>query len=176
MVMQEQRGIFWCWAAVAVSIDHYIDGASTKTQCDLARAVIDADPNKRGCDRTPRIPCKSLGQQVCDIPEPLQDALGDKVGVGRLRDVLPGSALSFEGIQAEVQLPAPAMPVCVRIGWRGGGGHFVAIDGAMVLNRQRWVHVVDPAASFGDAWWLYSEFVSAYQGRGRRTDTFRVKA
>ncbi len=172
MIMQTQQGQFWCWAAVAVSVDHYVDAGSSKTQCEVARSVVAANPGPAG-QKTPQVACNN--DPVSDMPETLQDALGDASGVGRLGSVLAGEALDFADIQAQVRLPSPALPVCVRIGWRGGGGHFVAIDGAVVSRGAQWVHVVDPAQTFQDAWWPYDIFRFNYQGIGQWTDTFLVK-
>jgi hypothetical protein len=156
MLMQTQIEDEWCWAAVAVSVDHYFDSQSTKTQCQVAQAVL----NNAGC-------CGN--QDSCDQPAKLQDALGQRAGVGRLDQVLP-RYLQFSEIQDKLKAN---LPVCVRIGWAKGGGHFVAIDGWSGSPASPQVHVVDPL--FADSTVDYNEFVSAYQGSGRWTATFLVK-
>ena len=62
-------------------------------------------------------------------------------------------------------------PLCVRIGWSGGGGHFVAIDG---YNKGLDMVAVD------DPWYGASDvdlsvFQTSYQGSGSWTHSYRVK-
>jgi hypothetical protein len=153
MLMQTQIENEWCWAAVATSVDHYFNPQSTKTQCQVAQAVL----NNAGCCGNP---------DACDQPAKLQDALAQ---VTRLDQVLP-RYLQFSEIRAQL---GASLPVCVRIGWARGGGHFVAIDGCSPPLAPPQVHVVDPL--FGDCTVDYNEFVSAYQGSGQWTATFLVK-
>jgi len=153
MRMQTQIEDEWCWAAVSVSIDHYFDSRSTKTQCQVAQAVL----NSAGCCGNP---------DSCDEPAALQDALTD---VQRLNQILLRPLL-FSEIQDMLNAH---LPVCVRIGWAKGGGHFVAIDGWSGSAAHPQVHVCDPL--FADSTVDYDEFVAAYQGSGQWTATFLVK-
>ena len=148
---QEQDG--WCWAAVSASVDHYFSPQSTLTQCQVAQEVLKTN----GCCQNP---------QACDVPATLQDALS---AVGRLRGTLQ-RALDFPEIR---QLIDAGQPVCVRIQWESGGGHFVVLSGYRQLaSGDQLVEVSDPF--FADSIVEYNEFVGAYQGSGQWTGTFLV--
>ena len=129
MIMQQQEEEEWCWAAVAVSVDHYFKPSSTWTQEELAANVTAKDPN---CNSKP------------DCPEPLQAALA---ALERLDGAPKTDSLSFDDVKAAID---KGLPLCVRIGWSGGGAHFVAIDGAGAgPGGQSQVRVKDPF--FGDS-------------------------
>src|SRR5437867_2038718 len=115
----------WCWAAVSVSVDHYFSPGSTFSQCRIARDVLGGLP----CCGAP---------DTCNTPASLRAALDD---VGRFRDRLPRPLL-FDEIRQEIDARSP---VCVRIGWNGGGGHFVVISGYRELaSGAQLVEVSDP--------------------------------
>src|SRR5437879_6605632 len=107
--IEKQRQDKWCWAAVSVSVDHYFFPGSTSSQCQIARNVLGG------------LPCCS-DPAGCNTPARLQPALD---AVGRLRGTLP-RRLQFDEIQQEIDA---RRPVCVRVGWDGGGGHFVVVSG-----------------------------------------------
>jgi len=155
MEMEPQEQNEWCWAAVAVSVDRYLNTASTLTQCQLAKSMF---PGEDCCNNP----------DPCDRPEKLQDAL---MKIGRLRGV-ETNGLQFAEVQETVL--RQHLPLCVRIAWAGGGAHFVAIDGCSHPGEPRQlVHVVDPAHD--DSTMDFNDFLSAYQGMGRWTATFQVK-
>ena len=64
------------------------------------------------------------------------------------------------------------LPVGIRIGWSGGGGHFVIVDGATTSNST--VHVEDPIYGTSDI--AYSTLASSYQGSGSWTHTYFTRA
>jgi hypothetical protein len=153
VVMQEQRLDQWCWAAVAVSVDRYFDQSSPWTQEKLADEITAKD----GCPNTP------------DCPEALQVVLA---AIGRLNGVPKTDSLSFAQVQAA---HAASLPLCIRIGWFGGGAHFVAIDGSgFTPAGDPLVHVKDPF--FGDSTMNFNDFYENYLGAGAWTATFQVKA
>jgi len=152
MEMQTQEMAEWCWAAVSVSVDKFFNPASSRTQCTVAEDVL-----TRSC-------CG--GEAACNEPAELQVALRR---VNRLRKIL-GRRLRFSEIQAEIDA---FKPVCVRIGWDGGGGHFVVVDRYVELESgEQLVHVLDPL--YSNSTLYYDEFVSEYQGDGQWTGTFLV--
>lgn len=153
MLMQTQQEDEWCWAAVSVSVDHYFNAQSTKTQCQVVQAVL----QNAGCCGNP---------DTCDDPARLQDAL---TNVQRLNQILL-RPLSFSEIQAQLNAD---LPVCARIAWPNGGAHFVAVDGWSGSEANPQVHVADPL--FPSATHGYIEFVSAYRGNGQWTATFLVQ-
>src|SRR5947207_2381161 len=108
-VMESQEQSEWCWAAVSVSVDHYFSTASNSTQCRVARDVL----GLAGCCSNP---------DPCNEPARLQDALES---VNCLA-ASPTGPLSFAEVR---QVIDASKPVCLRIGWDGGGGHFLALCG-----------------------------------------------
>ena len=141
---------------MSVSVDLFFNPASTRTQCDVAKGVR-SNPN-----------CCS-NKSTCNEPARLQDALG-QLGISRLRGVFR-SSLDFDEIHAEID---KGRPVCVRIGWDHGGGHFVVLDACQRLQSgEEMVHVLDPLYAGGT--WYLDEFTSFYQGDGQWTATFFVQ-
>jgi hypothetical protein len=62
-------------------------------------------------------------------------------------------------------------PLCARIGWSGGGGHFVAIDGYNTdLNM---VAIDDPWYGPSDV--MLEAFLTAYEQSGSWTHKYFVK-
>jgi papain like cysteine protease AvrRpt2 len=156
--IEKQREDLWCWAAVSASVDHYFFPASTFTQCKVAGKVL----NRANCCADP---------DLCNDKATLQDALD---AVGRLRDTRIGP-LSFEDIRREIDA---FLPIGVRIGWRGGGGHFVVISGySESPSGAQLVDVADPL--FPNSTMYYDDFVSAYQtgvtSGGEWTATFLLE-
>ena len=62
-------------------------------------------------------------------------------------------------------------PLCVRIQWSGGGGHFVAIDG--YHRGLDMVAVDDPWSGASDV--SLATFQTAYLGSGSWTHSYRVQ-
>jgi len=156
MHLQRQQEDEWCWAAVAVSVDQYFNDASARTQCDLVSDVLGV---------------KCCGDSDdCDKPNDLEKALGNKIGVGKLREPVQNRALEFAEIRDQL---AQGFPVCVRIEWPDGGGHFVVIDGADTVGGVQAVHIQDP---LHDATTIsYRDFLTRYRLVGRWTDTYLVQ-
>ena len=154
LIMQEQP--LWCWAAVTTAIEKFFDPATTVTQCEVADRLLGL-----GC-------CGN--KPACNSAQRLDDALGP-----RLNAKLP-FRLTFTDLAAQLDAN---FPVCVRIGWFGGGGHFVTISRCRVAGGQRLVVVEDPL--FGTSTVRYEHFISAYKagdvagGGGEWTHTYLVQ-
>jgi hypothetical protein len=149
--IQTQLQDLWCWAAVSASISSYYSPRSRWSQCEIASYVLGGN-----CCATP-------GQY--NVAAYLQDALQV---IAKLRGIVRRS-LSFEDIRAEL---LRGNPIAVRIGWRGGGGHFVIIRGCHERDGRQFLNIVDPF--WADTIQLYEEFCDSYLGQGRWTDTFMV--
>ena len=156
MEIETQKMDQWCWAAVAVSVNHLYKPGSTLGQCDIAGLVL----QKSCCPHA----------EACNEPQKLQDVLGPS-GINLLSEVI-SSSISFEKVKKEGQ---EQRPVCVRIGWDDtNSGHFVIIDRVGSLqDGDEAVHVLDPLHA--DSWLRYSDFVSSYQSHGHWTGTFLLK-
>jgi len=157
--MQYQEKPNWCWAAVAVSIDHYFRPSSTKewNQQSVAEKVLKVHTATEA-DQTGSLPDALNFLKIPNTPQ-----LGD---------------LSFADIQQQLD---KNLPVCVHIEWNGGGGeHFVVISGYDASpGRDPQVYVSDP--NFKDSnpvSWDYNWFVWAYGyapgGEGVWADTVLV--
>src|SRR5690606_26882557 len=64
-------------------------------------------------------------------------------------------------------------PICVRIGWKGGGGHFVVIHGISSVSKDYYLHIADPF--FGSSIQSLSHFASNYRNNGQWTHTYFTK-
>lgn len=140
-LMPRQEQSLWCWAAVAVSVDHYFVPERTLRQCHVARRVLALD-------------C-CANHSPCNVAERLTTAL---TKIGREFTFVP-NALPFPAVREEIDA---GRPVCALIQWYGGGGHFVAIYGYdHSAAGHPLVHVADPL--FADGLWYYASFCTAYQ-------------
>jgi len=151
--MADQEMRLWCWAAVSLSVEKYFNSLTESTQCTIASAV----KNKTCC----------ADKESCNRADDLRYALSS---VRRFRQMFEGQ-LSFESVRDSIR---EGFPVCARIGWYEGGGHYVVITGyRTTTSGERYVAVADPA--FPSLTWLYDEFRDAYCGHGTWTHTYLVQ-
>jgi hypothetical protein len=152
--MRAQRMREWCWAAVSVSIEAFYDRHSTWTECKMAAA--------------------EFGTSCCDFAQPCNrvNRLDPPLTrLGRLRGRPLFRTLTFVEIQKEIDA---GRPIAVRVGWREGGGHFLAIYGYHVTpGGIPQLLLGDPF--YGDSRVNYDHFTTAYQGSGTWTDTFLLE-
>jgi hypothetical protein len=137
----------WCWAAVAVSVAEFYEPQSRWTQA----AVVGQELNRTDCGAVPVPP-------ACDQPHRLDLALA------RTRTLAGWQAgvLGWEAIRQELLRRAV---LGVRVAWRGGGGHFVAIYGVARSLAVEYLLVDDPL--HGPQTIEYQQFISNYQGSGQ---------
>jgi len=146
--MQHQQQDNWCWAAAATSIAHYYDASSSLTQCAVANAQL----GRADC-------CGSGAGGPCNVPSGLPGPIQiaghfdhSTVGVATVADT-----------RTEID---HGRPLGIRIGWSGGGGHFIVITGYHLSGGQ-FLHVDDPWYGPSDV--SYSTLEFAYQGSGSWT-------
>jgi hypothetical protein len=151
--MQTQQQTNWCWAAVATSVSHFYDAASTWTQCAVANAQI----GRTDC-------CGSGAGGPCNIYGFLDDAL---TRVGHF-DHFAGVA-TFSSIDDEIEADRP---VGIRVAWSGGGAHFLAIIGCLE-DATNYVALDDPIYGKSDV--AFATLSSTYQGTGSWTHTYYTK-
>jgi hypothetical protein len=152
-LLEDQQEDLWCWAAVSVAIDHYFDPTSGWTQRGVAREVLGV-PN---CCGVP---------EICDQAAPLQDALNI---VENFQDDFV-SPLEFAQIREQID---QGYPVCARIEWVGGSGHFVVISGYRETAHGQFVIVKDPL--YPNSTLRYDSFRFGYRfGSGKWTDSYLV--
>jgi hypothetical protein len=153
--MQFQVQSNWCWSATTASVNRYYNPYSTWTQCSLANAHL----GQTTC-------CANGSSPQCNVPSVLSDVL-----------TLAGNLRSFEGQSAALSKLQPEIdagrPVAARIGWSGGGGHFVVLEGYRA-GITSMVAVEDPI--FGSSDITYDTFRTNYQGSGSWTHTYYTKS
>ena len=155
-VMQLQTQTNWCWAATSSSVHRfYVPKAKDWSQCEVAEAEL----NHNTC-------CADGSTSQCNVPWYLDRAL---VRVKHFQS-MSGGAVPATTLSAEL---GGGRPVGCRIGWAGGGGHFVVIDG-LTLSGTTTVTVRDPI--YGTTAMDYATFQTAYQGSGSWTHTYTTKA
>jgi Papain-like cysteine protease AvrRpt2 len=148
--VQPQLESNWCWAAVSTSIAHYYNNASTVTQCQ----VVNDQLGRSDC-------CQNPGSSHCNVDGYLDKALKY---VGHLAST-EGSAATYSAISDVID---DGTPPCIRIGWSGGGGHFIGVYG---IEPSDMLWVTDPI--FGQSLASYATLTGGtYQTNGKWTDTF----
>lgn len=165
---EPQKGDFWCWAAVAVSLDRFFRIGSRRSQCGVATQVLHV---AGGC-------CQgSAARPECDQATFLEDALEavDQMAGGPSNPSERPStrASQFALIKEQIDL---GLPVCIRVAWnRGAGeGHFLMITGYNEVGRRKYVHVED--SIWGSGFYSLSDFANSYQDdEGRWTDSYLVR-
>lgn len=155
--MQAQTQSNWCWAATSTSVSHFYWWASPWTQCKVAGAEL----NLTTC-------CQSPVPSACNVPWYLDKAL---TRTQNFVSIASGT-VSFDQVKAEIDA---GRPVGARIGWSGGGGHFVAIYGyTQILGVLDFFDIDDPI--YGKSHLSVSDFTSNYQGSGSWTHTYFTKS
>ena len=155
--MQAQTESNWCWAATSTSVSLFYWFLSGWTQCKVACQVV----NLTTC-------CNSPVPDACNQPEKLSDALT----VTKNLSSFVSSTSAFDTVKAEIDA---GRVVCARIGWSGGGGHFVAIYGyTQVLGFIDYFDIDDPI--YGKSHVTVSDFTSSYQTTGSWTHTYFTKS
>ncbi len=152
--MQTQQQTNWCWAAVSTSVALFYDPSSTWTQC----AVANGEMGETTC-------CTSGGSAACNQTWYLDLALQR---VGHF-DNWSGGAMSFADVRSEIDV---GRPLGVRVGWSGGGGHFLIIDGYLADATQS-VGIEDPW--YGPSDMGYAAFSTSYQTTGSWTHSYETQ-
>ncbi|MBS0425533.1 MAG: C39 family peptidase [Proteobacteria bacterium] len=153
--MQSQTESNWCWAATSTSVSHFYWLWSTWTQCRVANGEL----GHSDC-------CNNPVPSACNIPWYLDKALTRTNNFVSMM----GQA-SFQQVKDEIDA---GRPVGTRIGWNGGGGHFMVIYGySRVLNLE-YFDIDDPI--YGKSHLTVSDFASNYQGSGTWTHTYFTKS
>jgi hypothetical protein len=153
-VMQHQQQTNWCWAATAASVAAFYNVLTPWIQCTVANAQLGFSD----C-------CGAGASGHCNVGSTLSDALNH---VGHLAS-WQGGSVGFATIKGQIDLNRP---LCLRIGWSGGGGHFVAFDGYLT-GSTRFVAVDDPWYGPSDV--ALTTMGGTYQGSGTWTHTYFVQ-
>ena len=155
--MQQQLQPNWCWSAVSTSVSHFYNQASAWTQCTLANAEL----GQAAC-------CADGSTPQCNRDWYLDRAL---TRTDNLQSWV-GNPVTLSDVEHEVNA---GRPVGVRIGWSGGGGHFVVVDGYSDPGTgPGFLNVEDPF--YGKSRIPYSAFRNSYQGSGAWTHTYYTRS
>lgn len=154
--MQMQTQSNWCWAATSASVSHFYWFWSTWSQCGVANGEL----GHSDC-------CNSPVPSACNVPWYLDKAL---TRTHNFVSII-GQQASFQQVRDEIDA---GRPVGARIGWNGGGGHFMVIYGYSRLLGMEYFDIDDPI--YGKSHLAVSDFASNYQGSGSWTHTYFTKS
>jgi hypothetical protein len=152
-INQPQRYTRWCWAAVSSAVSHFHDAASDWSQCRIAT-------NEMGGVAC----CGPEGTTTCNIDWALEDALAR---TGNLAAPRQDGRLSLAELIQEINVRGN--PVCIRLEWIGGGGHFLTLYGVTATGT---VSIADPDPRYDISSLPLSIFPSAYRRPATWTHTY----
>ena len=153
--MEAQTQSNWCWAATSKSVSHFYWVLSTWTQCLVASGEL--PPNN--C-------CASPVPAPCNVPWYLDRALT------RTNNFVSSTGpVSFQTVRDEINA---GRPVGARVGWSGGGGHFMVIYGYSSVGGTDYFDIDDPI--YGKSHLTVAAFSNSYQGSGTWTHTYFTKS
>lgn len=149
--MQAQTQSNWCWAATSTSVSKFYSFLSPWTQCKVAAAELG-----KSC-------CNSPTPTACNVPWYLDKALTRTQNFVSIQ----GGTVTWEKVKQELE---NGLVVGTRIGWNGGGGHFMVIHGVSKSGLVKYLHIDDPI--YGKSVLTYNQFATNYQGSGTWTHTY----
>src|SRR5262245_35629806 len=154
--MQAQTQSNWCWAATSTSVSRFYSFFSPWTQCKVASSELSLQ-----CCTTP-VP------GACNVPWYLDKALTRTNNFVSMQS----SAASWDTIKSELK---NGLVVGARIGWSGGGGHFMVLHGvsSSIFGTTKYLHIDDPI--YGKSTLVYNEYATNYRGSGSWTHTYFTK-
>lgn len=152
--IQRQEQSQWCWAGVAQSVSRYYVPGGTWTQCQIAN---------RQWSRTDC--CGAGATGACNNPSTLGTAL---TTVGHF-DRQTSNQESLQTVESEL---LAGRPLCIRVGWAGGGGHFIVAAG---VEDDGFVWVSDPGGGT-TALVAYDTLRTAYRGSGTWTHSYFTRS
>jgi hypothetical protein len=153
--MQAQTQSNWCWAATATSVSHFYWWFSPWVQCTVANAEL---------ARTDA--CHAPVPAACNVPWYLDRALTRTNNFVSIT-----GPVTFQQIRDEIDA---GRPVGARIGWSGGGGHFMVIYGYSIIAGTTYFDIDDPI--YHKSHLTVSDFSTNYQGSGSWTHTYFTKS
>ena len=152
--MEAQTQSNWCWAATSKSVSHFYSALSPWTQCKIASSELG-----QTC-------CNSPVPSPCNVPWYLDKALQRTQNFVSFQS----GTISFDDIKNQLE---QGLVVGARIGWNGGGGHFMVIYGVTSFLSLEFLYIDDPI--YGKSVLTYQQFANNYQGCGTWTHTYFTK-
>ena len=149
--MQAQTQSNWCWAATSTSVSLFYTPTSSWTQCKVASATLPG------------------GLDCCNNPDPCNQSyyLNLALTCTNNYNSMVNGTLTFAATQTQIN---NGKVVGARIGWDGGGGHFVVIYGYAVNNGTNYYYIADPI--YGKSICTEDNFNNAYQTTGHWTHSY----
>ena len=154
--IQQQTQSNWCWAATSASVSLFYCMFSPWTQCKIAKEAM----NDNGC-------CNDEVPTECNQPWYLNLALDITQNLTSHQS----GTITWDKIKEELN---KGLVIGARIGWNGGGGHFMVIYGVTKRFNTQFVHIDDPV--YGKSSMSYDQFATNYKGSGTWTNTYFTKA
>ena len=152
--MEAQTQTQWCWAATSTSVSHFYSFLSPWTQCKVATVAMD--------------------DQCCDTPLPgpcnKPWYLNKALEITENYISYQSGTITWNQVKEELE---KGLVVGARIGWNGGGGHFMVIHGVSKQLNTEYLHIDDPI--YGKSTLTYQQFATNYQGSGSWTHTYFTK-
>ncbi len=153
--MEAQTQSNWCWAATATSVSHFYWFLSNWAQCLVANAELGLN----NC-------CNSPVPVACNVPWYLDRALSRTNNFVSIT-----GQITFQQVRDEIDA---GRPVGARVGWSGGGGHFMVIYGYSTIGGTDYFDIDDPI--YGKSHLAVTDFADNYQGSGTWTHTYFTKS
>ena len=153
--MESQLKSNWCWAATADSVSHfYAKLLNPWSQCKIA-----SHEQGLSCCNTPT----PSGCNVAWYLDKALDCTHNYVSMS-------SSTMAWDAVKAEID---KGLVVGTRIGWNGGGGHFMVIHGVSRIGFTHYFHIDDPI--YGKSVLTVDQFSNNYQGSGSWTHSYITK-
>ena len=154
--LQRQQQTNWCWSACATSASLFYAPTSTWAQCKLVSAELAVGT----C-------CQDGSSAACNQPYYLNRALTRTGNLAAMR----AGRLAWNDLRTEI---VAGRPVMARVGWSGGGGHFVVLTGYRWISGRAAVDIQDPWS--GSSTLPVDDFAGNYKGSGTWTHTYLTSA
>lgn len=152
--MEAQTQSNWCWAATSKSVSKFYSFLSPWTQCKVASSELSLT-----C-------CTSPVPSACNVPWYLDKALTRTKNFVSIQS----GTITWQKVKDEL---TNGLVVGARIGWSGGGGHFMVIHGVSKVLTTQYLHIDDPI--YGKSTMTYNQYATNYQGSGTWTHTYFTK-
>ena len=152
--METQTQSNWCWAATSTSVSKFYSFLSPWTQCKVASLELE----KKCCD--------SPLPSGCNVSWYLDKALTRTHNFVKMQS----GTITWQEVKDELN---KGLVVGTRIGWSGGGGHFMVIYGVSRSLTAHYLHIDDPI--YGKSVLTYDQYATNYQGSGTWTHTYFTK-
>lgn len=161
MDLYAQKQSEWCWAASTETVSKVFN--LQKSQCKMASRFIKGQAGDFCCQGN------NGTTAACNKPYFLEKSLGhygfsDKVFANQI------------GTLNIIQDLKKRLPIGVRIGWDGGGGHFLVLYGASYVGTVQTINLWNPLPiGKGDKQIVSRSGLVRYQNAGKWTHSYTTK-